>query len=421
MIDTLSKFLQNTLGLSFDQAELTAQLTGILVLVMLAILANGIAKHFIKSTVSKLIAKTRTEWDDLILEKGVLTRLSHVVPLIVVSFAQELVLRPDSSITPIFEKVTNVYSIVVVLLVIDALLNVGVVAYDRISSTRKIPLKGFVQAVKLVFNSIGLIFIVATLLDKSATILVSGLGAMTAVLLLIFRDPIMGLVAGIQLSVNNMVKVGDWIEMSQKGADGDVIDVSLTTVKVRNWDKTITTIPTHALIAESFKNWRGMKETGGRRIKRNIHIDMATVRFLDQAAIEKFLKFAPLSEHLSKKIPELREHNERLKLDDTSPKANGRSLTNIGLFRAYCEAWLRAKPEIHPDLTFLVRQLQPTEHGLPIEIYVFTKTTVWAEYEGIQADIFDHLLSVLPEFGLSVYQNPSSQDVSKYLTSATAS
>ncbi|MEM7671956.1 MAG: mechanosensitive ion channel domain-containing protein [Verrucomicrobiota bacterium] len=415
MVETFSEFLFNTLGLEIEQADLIAQITGILLLVFLAMLANAIAKYLIQSSVASVIKKTRTDWDDLILEKGVITRLSHIVPLIVVSFAPGLVIKPESPIMPIFEKATNVYSIIVVLLVIDALLNVAIVAYERISSSRKIPLKGFVQAIKLVFNSIGLIFIVSTLLDKSPVILVSGLGAMTAVLLLVFRDPIMGLVAGIQLSVNNMVKVGDWIEMRQKGADGDVIDVSLTTVKVRNWDKTITTIPTHALIAESFKNWRGMKETGGRRIKRNIHIDMATVRFLGEAEIDKFLQFAPLGDHLAKKIPELREHNKRLALSDTSPKANGRSLTNVGLFRAYCEAWLRAKPEIHTELTFLVRQLQPTEHGLPIEIYVFTKTTAWAEYEGIQADIFDHLLSVLPEFGLSVYQNPSSHDLSGYL------
>lgn len=417
MIDTISEYL---LQLGLEDAELIAQFIGLFLLVALAVVANALAKYFINSFLSRLIQKTRTDWDDLVLEKGVITRLSHIVPLIVVSFAPGLVIKVDSPLMPLLEKATTIYAIVVVLLVIDALLNVGVVAYERISTTRKLPLKGFVQAIKLVFNSIGLIFIVSTLLDKSPVILVSGLGAMTAVLLLVFRDPIMGLVAGIQLSVNNMVKTGDWIEMRQKGADGDVIDVSLTTVKVRNWDKTITTIPTYALISESFKNWRGMKETGGRRIKRHIHIDMGTIAFLDEAAIERFQKFGPLKEHLAKKLPELREHNERLKLDNTSPKANGRSLTNVGLFRAYCEAWLRSKPEIHDGLTFLVRQLQPTDSGLPIEIYVFTKTTVWAEYEGIQADIFDHLLSVLPEFGLRVYQRPSGQDLQAFPEAAKA-
>lgn len=411
MIDKITQYLIDTLGFDADQADLVAQASGIILTLFVAVLANALAKYFVKSTVSMLIKKTKTEWDDLILEKGVITRLSHIVPLIVVSFAPGFTIKPDSLAMEYFEKATNIYAIIVVLLIIDALLNVKVIAYDRISSTKKLPLKGFVQALKLVFNSVGLIFIVSTLLDKSPLILVSGLGAMTAVLLLIFRDPIMGLVAGIQLSVNNMIKVGDWIEMRQKGADGDVIDVSLTTVKVQNWDKTITTIPTHALIAESFKNWRGMKEIGGRRIKRNIYIDMGSIQFLDEAAIEKFQKFAPLNDHLEKKLPELKEHNERLKLDNTSPKANGRSLTNIGLFRAYCEAWLRSKPEIHTGLTFLVRQLQPTENGLPIQIYLFTKTTVWAEYEGIQADIFDHLLSVLPEFGLRVYQQPSGKDI----------
>ena len=418
MIDRLSTILHAS-GFTLKQSDLFAQVTGLALLVLLAIIANALAKRFIKSSLSSLIQKTKTEWDDLVLEKGVITRLSHIVPLIVVSFAPGFAIKTDSALMPLFEQATNIYTIIVVLLIIDALLNVCVVAYDRVSKTRKLPLKGFVQALKLVFNSIGLILIVATLLDKSPDKLLTGLGAMTAILLLVFRDPIMGLVAGIQLSVNNMVKVGDWIEMPQKKADGDVIDVSLTTVKVRNWDKTITTIPTHALIAESFRNWRGMKETGGRRIKRNIHIDMGSVRFLGPEEIEKFQKFAPLAEHLAKKIPELKEHNQRLQLNDTSPKANGRSLTNIGLFRAYTEAWLRAKPEIHPGLTFLVRQLQPTDKGLPIEIYLFTQTTVWAEYEGIQADIFDHLISVLPEFDLKIFQSPSGEDI-KELQGATA-
>jgi miniconductance mechanosensitive channel len=242
---------------------------------------------------------------------------------------------------------------------------------------------------------------------------------MTAVVMLVFRDAILGFVAGIQLSANQMVSPGDWIEMPKYGADGDVLEVALTTVKVRNWDKTITTIPTYALISESFKNWRGMKESGGRRIKRAIHIDMHSIRFCDEPMLQRFSKIEFVSEHLARKRQEIAHWNADRGVDDSAP-INGRRLTNIGTFRAYLIAYLRAHPMIHQEMTFLVRQLAPTPHGLPLEIYVFSRDQVWANYEGIQADIFDHVLAVAPEFDLRIFQTPTGGDVRAALEAAPA-
>jgi len=246
-------------------------------------------------------------------------------------------------------------------------------------------------------------------LNKTPIFLLSGVGALAAVMMLIFRDSILGFVAGIQLAANKMVAVGDWIEMPKYGADGDVLEVALTTVKVQNWDKTITTIPTYALISESFKNWRGMAESGGRRIKRSVSLDMSSIKFCDEEMLDRYRKIQYISEYIETKKIELEKFNQATEVDHAS-LANGRRMTNIGTFRAYVQAYLRNHPEINKDMTFLIRQLPPSENGLPIEIYVFSKDKVWANYEAIQADIFDHILAVVPEFDLRVYQNPTGAD-----------
>ncbi|MFH1569821.1 MAG: mechanosensitive ion channel domain-containing protein, partial [Gemmatimonadota bacterium] len=254
----------------------------------------------------------------------------------------------------------------------------------------------------------------AVLLGRSPWGLLSGVGAVMAVILLVFRDTLLSLVASVQIATNKLVKVGDWIEVPAFGADGDVIDIALHTVKVRNWDKTITTIPTYRLLDSSFKNWQGMFETGGRRIKRALYLDMNTVRFCDDAMLDRYERIELVREYVRERRREVEEHNRARQVDTAEP-VNGRRLTNLGTFRAYVVAYLKAHPKVHPDLTFLVRQLAPGEHGLPLEIYVFTSDTAWASYEGIQADIFDHLLASVPEFGLRVYQQPSGRDVAEAL------
>jgi miniconductance mechanosensitive channel len=263
--------------------------------------------------------------------------------------------------------------------------------------------------VKIIFYAAAVIMIISIFSGKAPSLLLGGLGAMAAVLILVFKDTILGFVASIQLSANKMVNVGDWISMPKYNADGDVIDISLNTVKVQNWDKTIATIPTYALVSESFNNWKGMEESGGRRIKRSINIDMNSVGFLDAEQIEKFRKYYLLKDYINRKEKEISEFNKSLKLEGDQV-TNGRKMTNLGTFRKYLEEYLKQHPKIHQDMTFLVRHLQPSDKGLPIEIYVFSNDQAWANYEAIQADIFDHILAIIPEFGLRVFQNPTGSD-----------
>ena len=272
------------------------------------------------------------------------------------------------------------------------------------------PLKGIVQSLKIIASIAGVIFIVSVLIGQSPVILISGLGAMTAVLMLIFKDPILGLVAGIQLSANNMLSIGDWLEMPKYNADGAVIDIGLTTVKVRNWDNTVTTIPTYSLISDSFKNWRAMSESGGRRIKRAIHIDVNSIKFITERQMQRLTKSRLLSQYILDKSREVEDYNQS-RSEDLSSALNGRRLTNIGTFRAYLEVYLRNHPHIHRNMTLLVRQLAPETTGVPIEIYAFTSTVVWAEYERIQSDLFDHIFAVVSEFELRVFQEPSGYDM----------
>lgn len=409
--DKISKWLQH---LNMDEAFAgnLGFFCSILYICILALFANFLAKRLIEWVVHPLIKKTAIKLDDMLIEHRVIVHFSHLVPAAVIHFYAPVLFRGDAGILEVIGLAVNTYLIIITLLVIDGLINFARAVWESGPIGRRYPAKSYAQAAKLVINLIGLIFILSALLGKSPIVLFSGLGAVTAILLLIFKDAILGLVAGFQLSVNNMVAVGDWIEMPARGADGDVIDVSLTTVKVQNWDKTITTIPTYALISDSFKNWRGMSESGGRRIKRPLHIDMRTIRFADGKLLERFKRIRLLRPYLESKLDEIQEFNEGVG-ENLDELINGRRLTNVGTFRAYCVAYLRNHPKIHQDMTLLVRQLSPGAQGLPLEIYVFTNDIAWRNYEDIQGDIFDHLLSVLPEFDLSPYQSPSGADLEK--------
>ncbi len=402
-------------GFPPDMAALAALASGIVVLAALAWLVNAIAKGVILRAVSVLVKRTPFHWDDAMLEAGVFTRLSHLAPAMAINAFGDDLLGHSPRVLAGMGSAVDIYLALIWLGVFYAILNAVMLAGERSGHAARMPVKGFVQAIKLVATLITLILMLSIVLGRSPVYLLSGLGALTAVLLLVFRDAILGFVAGIMISVNNMVRVGDWIEMEKAGADGDVIDVSLTTVKVQNWDKTITTIPTYALISDSFKNWRGMSESGGRRIKRAINLDLGSIHFADDAAIARWEKIALLKDYLQEKRTEVAQWN-RERDEDLAVVGNGRRVTNVGTFRAYCVAYLRAHPQIHRDLTFLVRQLDPTAYGLPLEIYVFTTDIRWANYEAIQSDIFDHLLSVVGEFDLKVYQQPSGRDVQAALS-----
>lgn len=404
--------------LSLPAADLLGLTITILYISGLALLANLVAKLLIHHVIHPLIHKTSVKWDDLLIQNGVIVRFSHLIPAAVINLMTPTLFANAPKIIASFQVIVNAYLILIGLLVIDALLNCIRTLWGYSSMGKRYPANSAIQAAKLIINLIGAVFILSVIMGKSPVVFFSGLGAATAILLLIFKDAILGLVAGIQLSVNNMVMVGDWIEMPARGADGDVIDVSLTTVKVQNWDKTITTIPTYALISDSFKNWRGMSESGGRRIKRALYLDMRSIQFADAQLLERFKRMRLLRPHLEAKLEEIQKYNSEVG-DDLAELINGRRLTNVGTFRAYCLAYLRNHPKVRSDMTLMVRQLSPTPNGLPLEIYAFCNDIVWANYEGIQGDLFDHLLSILPEFKLNIFQAPSGSDLDKLILKNT--
>jgi len=417
LLSEVYHFFRNALKWDVDKGdvELVSSVISLLLILLLAWLANSIFKGFVLSLVRSIAKRSKTRIGEHFLKEKFFHRLSHLAPAFIISALSPILLDPFPVLLGIIEVSVNLYLVVIALWSIDALINALHDSYEESSLSAKLPLKGICQAIKLVVNATGVIFILSILLDKSPVYFFSGLGALTAVLLLVFKDVILGLVAGIQLTANNMVRKGDWVEMPKYGADGDVIDVSLTTVKVQNWDKTITTIPAYAMVSDAFKNWRGMSESGGRRIKRSITLDISSVRFLKRSEVEDLERIECLQSYLNSKKSEIGTKGMNLdELGEVSPLLNGRNLTNIGTFRAYCKEYLGAHPKIHHEgMTFLVRQLPSNDKGVPIEIYVFVNDTRWVEYEGIQSDIFDHLLASLPIFGLRAFQLPSDSSLSR--------
>jgi miniconductance mechanosensitive channel len=408
MLELLQNWLTDQ-GISEQLTFYVAHGIAVVVALTLSALADFIAKHYIVTAISYAISRSKAKWDDEILHHKALSRLAHLAPAVVLYVLTPIALEGLDSAVVVIRGALQIYMIMVIMLVLDSLLSAAEQYYQNFQASKEIPIKGFVQVLKIALYFLAAILIISILLNKTPIYLLSGIGALTAVMMLVFKDAILGFVAGIQLAANKMVAVGDWIEMPNYGADGDVLEVALTTVKVQNWDKTITTIPTYALISESFKNWQGMSASGGRRIKRAVNIDMSSIRFCDVEMLARYEKIQYISEYIESTKAELEAFNQAENVDNAS-LANGRRMTNVGTFRAYVVAYLRHHPMINMDMTFLVRQLPSTQYGLPIEIYVFSKDKVWANYEGIQSDIFDHILAVLPEFDLRVYQNPTGAD-----------
>jgi miniconductance mechanosensitive channel len=371
-----------------------------------------LCRRIVRGAVHRLFKHTRFNWDDHVLESNLFIRVTLLVPALVINLFLHTVLNGFDRALAAASGALNIYFILVAILVVDALINALHAIYQTLRVSREIPLTGLAQVLKIFLYGTGLIMVISVVLDRSPVYLLSGLGALTAVLMLVFKDPILGFVAGIQLISNRMLKNGDWIEMPKYGADGDVLDITLTTVKVRNWDNTITTIPTYALINDSFKNWRGMQESGGRRIKRALHIDMNSIRFCTPDMVERFGRIRYIADYMQRKHQEIEQYNA-----DLGPQAqesvNTRRLTNIGTFRAYAQAYLQHHPMIGTNMTLMVRQLAPDQHGLPLEIYAFCKDKAWANYEAIQSDIFDHLLAIAGEFDLKIYQYPSGADLTE--------
>jgi miniconductance mechanosensitive channel len=385
-------------------------IAGALGLALGALITAFIINRIVLRAIRAVAKRSKTSWDDALIQHRVPGRIVQLVPALIVYAGVSLVPDLPRIAVDLVRNVAMAYMILVSTMAVTGLLSAANTIYSSLPVAKLRPLKGFVQLLQIVVWIIGGVLILATLVDRSPLLLLSGFGAMTAIMLLIFKDTILSLVASVQLTAQDMVRVGDWIEMPQFGADGDVIDVQLHTVKVQNWDKTITTIPTHRLISDSFKNWRGMQSTGARRIKRSVLIDVSSIRFQSQDEVDHFKRFALLKDYIRTKEEELAEYNEALE-HDVSEAVNSRRLTNIGTFRAYAYNYLKNHPSIHKGMTLMVRQLAADANGLPLEIYCFTNTTVWTEYEDIQADIFDHLLAIVPEFGLRVFQQPAGSDL----------
>lgn len=405
-------------GLSEPLVASATYFYALLFLLVLAILSIWAARRWLAPLLEAQAARTSITWDNILAQQGFFQRLSNLLPVATLYFAIDILFPAGVDLFgEILRRLLLAAFVLVGLRSLDALLRaLNLILADK-PGTRSKPVKGYTQALTIIAYILAGIFIIGILTDKSPWGLLTLMGGLTAVILLIFKDTILGFVAGIQLSAHDMVRVGDWIEMPKYGADGDVIDVTIHTVKVQNWDRTIATIPTYALVSDAFKNWRGMSESGGRRIMRSIHIDMNSIRYCTPEMLEQFGQIELLEDYLQAKEREITAYNAAH--CRTQSLVNGRHQTNIGVFRAYVIAYLRRHPQIHQEMTFLVRHLQPTPQGLPLEIYVFSRDQVWANYEGIQADIFDHLLAALPHFGLRVFQYPSGFDLGFRQATAT--
>lgn len=385
-------------------------LVGCLILLAVSCAIGGAVRFLLFRVVAKFAQRSPTRFDDVLFQFGAFKWLSRLVPFVVFQLGLRTIPDLPESAAQLVDKLLFAIVVFLVTMLVSAVLS-AVEHLHRTTRTRPtLSLKGAMQLVKLAMFITATLVVIGTVTGKQIGLLLSGIGAMSAVLMLIFKDTILGLVAGVQLSSNDMLRIGDWITMPSAGADGDVIDITLNTVKVSNFDRTIITIPTWKLITESYQNWRGMTESGGRRIKRSLFVDATSVRFLAHEEIERLERFMLLKTYLEGKLDTLAEWNDSLGADGEW-MGNRRQLTNLGTFRAYCDNYLQRHPRIHRGMTCMARQLPPTAEGIPLELYCFTDTTTWLDYESIQGDIFDHLLAVLPEFGLRVYQHPSGFDL----------
>lgn len=396
------------LGLSPDTARVATDLIELVLLASIACASYYLANRVFSRVIHKVAEKTRSDWDDRFVKRGVFQKLSHVAPAIVIRVLAPSAFSSDGLVLWI-RRGADIYALLAALATVNLALSVAHEIYNEFEIARRFPIRVYLQVVKILLAAGTVIICVSILTGQSPLLLLSGLGAMTAILLLISKDSIQGLLAGIQLVSNDMVRPGDWIEMPQYGADGDVMDITLHTVKVRNFDNTITTIPTYALISHSFKNWRGMAESGGRRIKRSIFVDISSVQFCTSEMIERFMRIDLVRNHAQNAEAEMNANNRRPNVDG-SIVLNRPQTTNLGVFRQYVVGYLRNHPMINSELTLIVRQLQPTEHGVPLELYTFSSDKNWTRYESLQSDIFDHLFAALSEFELRAFQMPSGHD-----------
>ncbi|WP_350456618.1 mechanosensitive ion channel domain-containing protein [Macellibacteroides fermentans] len=403
-------------GTSVSVADYLDNFAVLLIIILLALAVDYICRYILLGAFKKFAKKTTNQLDDLIIEKKIINKGMHIIPSILIFTMLPLAYPSpaDKEILVLLQKLCQIYIITVSLLFINSLLNLGVELFHRNDRFKDKPLKGFVQIVQVILFSVGVILLISILINESPSTIFTGIGASAAILMLVFKDTILGFVAGIQLSANDMLRVDDWISMPKYGADGTVIEITLNTVKVKNFDNTISTIPPYALISESFQNWRGMRESPGRRIKRSINLDMNSVKFCTPEMLEKYRKISLLAGYIDDTENKLQTYNQTNQIDNTI-LVNGRRQTNLGVFRAYLQRYLESLPEVNKEMICMVRHLQPTEKGIPMELYFFSSIKDWVIYETIQADVFDHVLAVIPEFDLQIFQELSGSDVRMFV------
>ena len=411
-IDYIVYQLLLDVGISENTAHQFQFVLELLILVILCFIADRLAKNLFVRLINSIVKRTKFLWDDVLLKNKVFDRLAHLAPALVVQITASYFFADFSEFIPFLIRMTDAYMLLIGLMVTLSIYNTLDFYFKQLPSLKDKPIDSYFQLARLVTYFIGGVLIIAKLFDKDPQGILTAMGALTAVSMLVFKDTILGFVASIQLSANDMIRVGDWVSIPKFGADGDVIKITLNTVKVQNWDKTISTIPTYSFVSDSFKNWRGMSEAGGRRIKRSIVLKSGSIKFCDSDMLDKFKNYQLIKDFLTQRVEEIKVYNDDGNFDKTYT-INGRQLTNIGVFRTYTESYIKSLQGIHPELTHMVYQKEGNEFGVPIEVYCFTKTTDWANYESIQSDIFDHLYAAASEFDLEVFQHPSGSDFRK--------
>ncbi len=411
-----AKFLEDWLLSIFDINQNQAQLLKMAILIvvtgLVAILLWKIAQLVINKFIRRVERRTSAQWSNVLLQ-GAFAKLPLIIPAIYVTGALPLIFSDYPTWIPTIKTLTAVYITLVVIRIISSTISASNVYYSTSTRYKDRPIASFTQLAKIVVWVIGVIFMLSILIDSNPLALFGALGAVSAVILLIFKDTLLGFIASIQLTINDMVRIGDWVSVPKYGADGDVIGIYLTTIKVSNWDKTISTVPTYSFVSDSFKNWRGMQESGGRRIKRSINFKISSVRFCDDEMLARYAKIELIREYIEKRTVEITTYNSERNVNTEMSIVNGRRMTNIGIFRVYILNVLKKNPNINHEMTHMVRQLEPSETGVPLEIYCFSRIKTWIEYEGIQSDIFDHIMATAKYFDLEIFENPSSSDLKR--------
>ena len=402
----LSKF-----GLNDKFTNFTAEIISLITLLLFTFVIYYISFLITRKTIHFFIKNSHSTKDDILIKNNVFKRLCLLIPAYLIRLNIEAAIPSFPILSSTIILFTKIYEVFIYSRVLDAILTTLNDIYDTYEISKSKPIKGFMQVLKTMIYIVCILLVIAILTNKELSNILIGLGTLSAVLMLVFKDPILGFVGGLQLTINDMLRIGDWIVMEKSKADGEVLEIGLTTVKVQNWDKTITTIPTYSLISDSFTNWRGMENSGGRRIARSFVIDIDTIKFCTSEMLERFKKFQLVSQYIIDKEKEIEEYNKLNNIDDSN-LVNGRRQTNLGIFRAYLNAYIANCPYINKDMTFMVRQLSPTENGVPIQIYAFSSNKSWIPYENIQSDIFDHVFAVVTMFDLKIYQKPSSNSLS---------